>query len=63
MQGQAIGRESGPRPMPPLNVAAQGIRQLTLVARETLVGLSHRKADPWRVNPFRASCQCLTPAV
>ena len=25
------------------------------VAQETLVGLSHRKGDPWRVDPFRAT--------
>ena len=27
------------------------------VAQETLVGLSHRKGDPWRVNPFRATAR------
>ena len=44
------------------SIHGQNLREVRIytVAQETLVGLSHRKGDPWRVNPFRATSRPLS---
>ena len=39
------------------SIHGQNLREVRIytVAQETLVGLGHRKGNPWRGNPFRAS--------
>ena len=50
LRGSFLGQSQGG-----VEVLALSEDTIRTVAEETLVGLSHLKGNPWRVNPFRAT--------